>query len=652
MRSKHPFKKFFNSFLYYFAIFLVILNGGLILPLPSASAKVVLPDSRDNEFGENNIVFYNPTGKKCDPKSKKGPVDSSDVFMVGDSITEGSMTELKEKLPNATIVAQTSKQFGGTNASNPTGIEVLKSQSNLPKIIVFALGTNNTNVSQADVDEVISLVGEDRKLIFTTNYKLNSPDAYNANNAKFRAAAQNHDNIGIADWEKAVEGDASKYISSADGLNVHPTAEGKKLFAKTIADAVSLFGGSSSSDPPSGTEGGDNVSKALGYLMKVGYSKEAAAAIIGNLINESGVNPKRFEDGVGNSGATAGDDFRAINPDGTKNFKGGFGIVQWTTLGRVQNLQNYADEHDLPVVSLEAQLGFMVEELKGYNFAPTRLNAMSLEEATFYIFDQYETPGVSFWTTYNGTYYNDYDPTTLTGGSKPLDKNKTPAAYKEFMERLNAAEGVLGITPSSDFGPGGGGGSVDCPEDENGERKPYDGEFPQYFQSDPRWGSLNYGPDGIHGSNGTSISSSGCGPTSFAMMVTALKRQEILPDEVADVAGKAGMHYYSDGGWRGSSWAITKTLADHYGLQYKDFSTSCSSAISVINSALDDGWMIHTSGTGSAPFTSGGHYIGIYGRSSTGDWLIADSSSRGNAAYAPSTVISAGINCSNLKGIK
>lgn len=185
------------------------------------------------------------------------------------------------------------------------------------------------------------------------------------------------------------------------------------------------------------------------------------------------------------------------------------------------------------------------------------------------------------------------------------------------------------------------------------KRSPYTGDsIPQYFQCGESWSNLMYGPGGIHGSRGTSICASGCGPTSFAMMATALLQQTILPDEVADFAGKQGQHAYDpDYGWLGSSWTITQVLAQHYGLQYKDLGT-CD--ITTINRYLSDGWMIHTSGAGSAPFTSGGHYIGIAGLNSNGEWYIANSASRSNANgyYSPSAVVSAGMKCANVKAIK
>lgn len=178
---------------------------------------------------------------------------------------------------------------------------------------------------------------------------------------------------------------------------------------------------------------------------------------------------------------------------------------------------------------------------------------------------------------------------------------------------------------------------------------PYTGDgIPQYFQCGEKWSNLMYGPDGIHGNRGSSICASGCGPTSFAMMATALLGQNITPDETADFAGKQGQHAYSGNSWIGSSWTITRTLAKHYHLQYEDINT-CD--IDTINQYLRDGWMIHTSGAGTKPFTQGGHYIGIAGIGTNGDWYVVDSAG-GNKYYSPNAVISAGMRCGNVRAIK
>lgn len=193
----------------------------------------------------------------------------------------------------------------------------------------------------------------------------------------------------------------------------------------------------------------------------------------------------------------------------------------------------------------------------------------------------------------------------------------------------------------------------------SGSYADYDGSgFPYYNQADDStWGLIRWGPGTGKcgtGNNNTTIHASGCGPSSFAMMVTALTGKEITPDMTAKVAGDEGCHTPD-----GASHDITRVLAEYYGLQYKALdSTSREQAIQRINEALKDGWMIHTSGKGSNPFTSGGHYIGIRGITEDGKWLLADSNGRQGKentlkrSFTPESVVNAGMWLNNIKAIK
>ena len=175
-------------------------------------------------------------------------------------------------------------------------------------------------------------------------------------------------------------------------------------------------------------------------------------------------------------------------------------------------------------------------------------------------------------------------------------------------------------------------------------KTPWTGDVPIYSQCDPQWGNQSYGGFG-------SICSSGCGPASFAMLATLLKNEKITPDETTKIAGDAGMHVHG----AGSSHAITKVLADHYGFDYEDLNGySKAQQIDIISQKLRDGWMIHISGRGANPFSAGGHYIGIRGITSDGKWLLVDSSgSRGKAnmerSWEPSEVIAYSTNAKAIK---
>ena len=98
------------------------------------------------------------------------------------------------------------------------------------------------------------------------------------------------------------------------------------------------------------------------YLKAAGYSDIQVAGIIGNLYQESGLNPARVES----------------NGEG-------IGLVQWS-FGRKQNLINYASSKGVDWSDLETQLEFLVSELDSkqfYNpYKDTFMNPYSVSEAT------------------------------------------------------------------------------------------------------------------------------------------------------------------------------------------------------------------------------------------------------------------------------
>ena len=245
MKVKLILKNFFKSFSCFLLSILITFSGAA-----PTFAKVKLPSGRDDEFSENNIVFYNPNGKtgddNCPPT--QGTIDSKDVLIIGDSITNGSSSELKNELPDAEIIAQDSKHFSHDVSGNESGLTILKNMNadSMKKTIVFALGTNDQGgVSSSDIDAVLDVIGSDRTLVLVTNHKLNSPNTYNTNNTNFKSAASSHSNVAVADWAAAVKDDDDAYITNADGLGVHPTAEGKKKFAEVIASTLKSGGSSS-----------------------------------------------------------------------------------------------------------------------------------------------------------------------------------------------------------------------------------------------------------------------------------------------------------------------------------------------------------------------------------------------------------------------
>jgi lysophospholipase L1-like esterase len=182
------------------------------------------------------------------------------VTIIGDSITVGSQAAIKSQLPEAKIYAKASKQLGGTSTDNPTGLDIVKdSTTDLRDYVVIALGSNDTNSATYLNDLNFAL--KDKKVLYVNNYYYNDLEHFKSNNTGFAQAAASKTTISLADWATAAHADYAKYIDNSDGLGVHPTDEGKALFASVIVDGLNSMLTTITSDAgvPTQTNGGASV---------------------------------------------------------------------------------------------------------------------------------------------------------------------------------------------------------------------------------------------------------------------------------------------------------------------------------------------------------------------------------------------------------
>ena len=217
------------------------------LPAPVTRA---LSDATWDFFSANGIYYYDPEGGNAECTTH---TNGSNITIIGDSITEGSKDAILALLPEADIHSQVSKRFGSgsdeamsssNTDANPSGISIAKyliAENQLQSTVVFALGSNNMPLTQAQIDDALALFGNNRQIFFITNYDASGKNSsyYDTNNSLFNTAAENS-NVHVIDWAAAASTDPAAYLSN-DGL--HPTAAGQELFAELISDAV---GGSTS----------------------------------------------------------------------------------------------------------------------------------------------------------------------------------------------------------------------------------------------------------------------------------------------------------------------------------------------------------------------------------------------------------------------
>ena len=314
--------------------------------------------------------------------------------------------------------------------------------------------------------------------------------------------------------------------------------------------------------------------------MAKGLTPVQSAGLIGNFMQESGVNP------------------RLNNPSGESDFPNSshvaYGIAQWLG-GRQDALVQKAKSAGTIAGDLGLQLDYVWYELSNTESAAGNdlKKQTTVHDAAISVFSQYERPGDSTGETRAGY---------------------AQQAYDLFASKSTG--GTIGV-PTSTSG---------CASTGPGQNTKYINGFTVYSQYDSAWKDLAY--------SSSTIGDSGCGPSAMAMIITALTGQQITPVQTANYAASQGL--YIPGA--GSSWSIAPVLAAHWGLD----ATPIGANIDKITATLQTGGLVIVSGQGPIPFTTGGHYIVIRGVTADGKWLIGDSAHNDTSdkAWEPSQLIS------------
>ena len=116
-----------------------------------------------------------------------------------------------------------------------------------------------------------------------------------------------------------------------------------------------------------------------------------------------------------------------------------------------------------------------------------------------------------------------------------------------------------------------------------------------YSQIDSRWKNHVYT---AIGDNSQTIGTSGCGPTSAAMIVTAIKGT-ITPDEMGDLFVQYGYRSANSGTY----WSAFRWVADVFDIEYQE-TTNIDTAIELLK---NNNYVVCSVANGL--FTSGGHFI-------------------------------------------
>lgn len=173
-------------------------------------------------------------------------------------------------------------------------------------------------------------------------------------------------------------------------------------FKEAFLDACSTGGGPGTVSPPPASSG--NQAKAVwDILLANGFTEESAAGVLGNLQQESNIDPTTMQNG---------------GP--------GMGLAQWTFSDRWQNAIAFANTHGWDVWSVKAQVEFMLHEMRAGWFDLASFRKMTdIAEATVFFHDVFERSADSsgFVNTirvgYAQSWYMQLTGTEPVSGDKP-----------------------------------------------------------------------------------------------------------------------------------------------------------------------------------------------------------------------------------------
>ena len=169
------------------------------------------PTGRDAEFIENNILFYNPDGKKnsscLSPDRSCQISDGSDVSVVGDGFlgTDSFKNEFKSKFSKL--------ETADTNFSTTSNLSFDDLISNLntktyQKNLLISFGTENgQTLTKEQIDQIILAAGSSKTILLANNYSAtgNMTDT----NKVIEDASKSYQNVKLIDIASKISSNTS-----------------------------------------------------------------------------------------------------------------------------------------------------------------------------------------------------------------------------------------------------------------------------------------------------------------------------------------------------------------------------------------------------------------------------------------------------------
>lgn len=192
----------------------------------SAIASAAAKDGKDAKV--------NASASASASQEATGPINSSQVTVVGDSIVVAVSPDLYDKMPEAQIDAAE----GRTIAKALPIIKTMGASGQIRQTLVLSVTANST-ILDGQLDEVLAAMPADSKLVLVTGYGPRNLSWIEYSNTKIHEFASQHsDRVIIADWNSAIR----QALQTQSGLltsdGVHPEAAGQELYARVVEQAI------------------------------------------------------------------------------------------------------------------------------------------------------------------------------------------------------------------------------------------------------------------------------------------------------------------------------------------------------------------------------------------------------------------------------
>lgn len=192
----------------------------------SASASAAAKDGKDAKVSASASASAS--------QEATGPINSSQVTVVGDSIVVAVSPDLYDKMPEAQIDAAE----GRTIAKALPIIKTMGASGQIRQTLVLSVTANST-ILDGQLDEVLAAMPADSKLVLVTGYGPRNLSWIEYSNTKIHEFASQHsERVIIADWNSAIR----QALQTQSGLlasdGVHPEAAGQELYARVVEQAI------------------------------------------------------------------------------------------------------------------------------------------------------------------------------------------------------------------------------------------------------------------------------------------------------------------------------------------------------------------------------------------------------------------------------